>query len=78
MIVTFAFAQDGWKAEFDDICSKTGEAMSLSKEELKSLVEKCDKLMPKTEALDASQKKVYKKRLQKCRGLFVFMIESKN
>lgn len=80
--VVFVFCQNAnaeqdWKAEFDDICSKTNDAMSLTKEEIKSLVERCDKLKPIIEKLDESVKKVYLKRLQMCKDMLVFIIESK-
>lgn len=71
------YAQDSWKAEFDDICSKTGIAITFTKEELKALVDRCDKLKPTIETLDESQKKVYLKRLKMCRDMFIFAIESK-
>ncbi|MBI5050927.1 MAG: hypothetical protein HZC11_08700 [Nitrospirae bacterium] len=35
-----SYAENDWRAEFNDICSKTGTAMSLTKEELTSLVER--------------------------------------
>ncbi len=70
------FAQNDWKAEFDDICAKTDQAMTLSKEELITLVERCDKLKPSIEQLEETQKKVYLRRLQLCRNLFVFTIDT--
>jgi hypothetical protein len=72
-----AHAQDDWKAEFGDICSKTDDAMALTITEIKSLIERCDKLKPRIEKLDESTAKVYLKRLQMCKDLFVFVLESK-
>ncbi len=72
-----AYAQDDWKTEFEDICSKTNDAMALTKKELKTLIERCDKLKPLIEKLDEAPRKVYLKRLQACRDLFVFVLESK-
>ncbi len=74
--IALASAQDDWRAEFDDICSKTTDAMSLPKDEIKKLVERCDALKPRIEKLDESAAKVYLKRLQRCRSLFVFVLES--
>jgi hypothetical protein len=71
-----AHAQDDWKAEFDDICAKTADSLSLSKVELKGLIERCDKLKPRIEKLDESTAKVYLKRLQMCKDLYVFVLES--
>lgn len=33
-----AYAQEGWKAEFDNVCAKTDVAMTLSIEELTELL----------------------------------------
>lgn len=71
-----AFGQNDWKAEFDDICSRTDQAMDLSKEELSVLIERCDNLKPGIEQLEESQKKVYLRRLQLCRNLFAFALDS--
>jgi hypothetical protein len=72
------FGQNDWRAEFDDICSRTDQAMSLSKEELSALVERCDKLKPSIEQLEETQKKVYLRRLQLCRNLFAYTLDSLN
>jgi hypothetical protein len=72
-----ASAQDDWKKEFEDICSKTQDAMSFTPDELKSLVGRCDALKPRIEKLDETQKKVYSKRLKMCRDLLAFVLESK-
>jgi hypothetical protein len=68
-------AQDDWKAEFADICSKTEDPMALTKAEVKQLIERCDKLKPRIEQLDESAAKVYLKRLRMCRDLFAFVLE---
>ena len=72
------YAQDDWKTEFADICSKTDDPLVLSKEEVKTLIERCDKLKPRMEKLDESTAKVYLKRLQQCKDLFVFVAETKS
>ena len=72
-----ASAQDDWKKEFEDICSRTQDSMSFTPDELKSLVGRCDALRPRIEKLDETQKKVYLKRLQMCRDLLAFVLESK-
>jgi hypothetical protein len=43
---------------------------------LKGLIERCEKLRPRIEKLDESAAKVYLKRLQMCKDLFVFVLES--
>jgi len=72
-----ASAQDDWKKEFEDICSKTQDSMSFTPDELKSLVARCDALKPRIEKLEETQRKVYLKRLQMCRDLLAFVLESK-
>jgi hypothetical protein len=68
---------DAWRAEFDAICAKTQDAMTLSTRELKSLVERCHKLMPVIEKLDESQRKVFTTRLSACRKLYAFVLETR-
>ncbi len=71
------YAETDWKKEFEDICSKTQDAMVYSPEELRAFIERCDKIKPLIERLDDSQRKVYLRRLQMCRDLFAFALESK-
>ncbi len=72
-----ADAQEDWRKEFDDICGKTQDAMMFDAEELKSLVARCDRIKPLIEKLDETQRKVFLRRLQLCRELFAFALESK-
>jgi len=69
--------QEPWQKEFDDICSKTQDAMTFSQEELTSLISRCDALRPQFEKLDETRKKVYLERLRMCRGLYAYVLESK-
>ena len=66
-----------WHKEFDDICSRTEQAMSLSMEQLTRLIERCDALQPKIDRLDETQRKVFSGRLHQCRGLYAYVLESK-
>ncbi len=70
-------AVPAWKAEFEEICAHTSNATELSKAELTSLIDRCRKLEPALEKLDATEKKVYKKRLQMCRELYEYVLRSK-
>ena len=72
-----AHAQDDWKKEFDSVCARTQDADAMTPDELKNLVDRSDKLVPRIEKLDETQKKVYLKRLRMCRDLFAFVLESK-
>jgi hypothetical protein len=76
LVLQTVYAQD-WKNEFVDICGKTDNAMSLSKEELKQLIERCDRLRLTVENQEETEKKVYLKRLRLCRELFAYVLESK-
>jgi hypothetical protein len=72
-----AYGQDDWKTEFEAICGRTQEAAAMSIDELRTLVDRCDKLRPRIEQLDETRSKVYLKRLRMCRDLFAFVLESK-
>jgi hypothetical protein len=76
-VQTVAAADELWKAEFDQVCGQTENAADMSTEELKKAIERCDKLKPQIEALEASPRKIYLKRLQMCRNLFAFLLEGK-
>jgi cell division protein FtsB len=69
---------EGWQQEFDDICAKTQDAMTLTVAELKALVQRSDALEPRIEKLDETRRKVYLRRLKQCRGLYSYVLESKN
>lgn len=66
-----------WLAEFNDVCAKTEIAMTLSSEELKTLLDRCELLQPAIEAEDPSTRKVYLRRLQLCRDLYRYVLASK-
>ncbi len=72
-----AYAQGDWKTEFEAVCARTQEAGEMTADELKKIIDRCDRLMPRIEKLDETQKKVYRRRLQMCRELYAFMLESK-
>lgn len=71
------YAEEDWKSEFADICSKTEDAATLTAGELKNLIDRCERLKPLIEKLDETQRKIYLRRLQQCRDLLAFMLESK-
>jgi hypothetical protein len=72
-----AYAEVDWKSEYEDICGKTQDAMVYSSEELRHLIDRCDKIRPLVEKLEQTQRKVYLRRLQMCRDLFAFALDSK-
>lgn len=69
--------EESWKTTFDRTCGQTDNAAGMSVEELKKAVASCDALKPQIEALEATPRKIYLKRLQMCRNLFVYLLESK-
>ena len=69
--------EGGWKVEYDSVCSKTDLAMTLPREELSALIDRCDKLRPKIELEEESTRKIYLRRLQMCRELYKFVLEAK-
>jgi len=72
-----ARAEDAWFVEFESICAQTQDAMSLTTDELRALVSRCDRLKPQIEGLDPSRRKVYVKRLQQCRDLYQFVLDTR-
>jgi hypothetical protein len=69
--------QQAFQHEFDDVCGRTQDAMLLTKDELRDLMRRCDALVPKLTKLDETQRKVYKRRLEQCRGLFAYVLDTK-
>ncbi|HVP65492.1 MAG TPA: hypothetical protein VMT82_11400 [candidate division Zixibacteria bacterium] len=69
--------QETFLHEFDDVCSRTQDSMLLTKEQLKDLMRRCDALVTKLPKLDETRRKVYARRLEQCRGLFAYVLDSK-
>jgi hypothetical protein len=76
-LLSIAHGEETWKKEFEEICGNTDDSMKLSQDELKKLIAGCDRLKPSIEALEETPRKVYLKRLQMCKGLLLFVLESK-
>jgi hypothetical protein len=72
-----AAAKDGWKRDFDEVCAKTQDAMSLTSDELRALVARCDKLKPAIDALGETERRVVSRRLKECRNLYQFVLETR-
>ena len=75
--VSPAHAEEEWFAEFEAICAQTQDAMTLPDDALRALVARCDRLRPRIEALEPSRRKVWSKRLQQCRDLYQFVLDSR-
>lgn len=72
-----ARSEESWRADFEQTCSKTSDAMTLSLAELNTLLERCSSLQKIIETQEESVRKVYLKRLQLCRNLYAYMVEYK-
>jgi hypothetical protein len=72
-----AYGEEAWRTDFDAACAQSNDAMALSMPELKIVIEQCDRLQKKIESQEETVRKVYLKRLQMCRNLFVFVLETK-
>ena len=77
-VLSRARAEEDWGAEFESVCSRTQDAMTLSSDELRSLIARCDRLKPAIATLDESRRKVYAKRLKMCRDLYDFVLSSRD
>jgi hypothetical protein len=66
-----------WRVEFEAVCVKTDLALTLPSEELAELVARCDRLAERIGAEGEVVRKVFLRRLQSCRSLFVFVLESR-
>lgn len=72
-----AWPEEEWRPEFEAVCGKTDVSMTLSKEELKDLIKRCEKLEARIGAEEETVRKVYLRRLKMCRDLFGYVLESK-
>ena len=77
-LVRPARAEENWKKEFEEVCGKTDDSMNMTIDELKALMERCDKLKPLIESQEETTRKVYLRRLQMCRDLFAYVYEVKS
>ena len=72
-----AYGEEAWRTDFDVVCAQSNEAMALPVSELKKLIEKCDRLQKVIETQEETVRKVFLKRLQLCKNLYVFVLEAK-
>jgi hypothetical protein len=70
-----ARSDEPWLAEFEQTCSKTTDAMTLSVQELNALLERCGALQKIIETQEESVRRVYLKRLQMCRNLYAYVLD---
>lgn len=71
-------AQGDWKQEFAEVCGSTHNVMELSPAELRTFIDRCNRLEERLDELNGgqgSEKKVYATRLKMCRDLYVYTLE---
>ncbi|GFE60733.1 hypothetical protein [Geobacter sp. AOG2] len=73
-----AYCDELWRAEFDDTCAKTTDVMTLSTDELRALIGRCERLQKVIEQQDETVRKVFLKRLQLCKNLYIYVLEAKD
>jgi hypothetical protein len=66
-----------WRAEFDETCANTSDAMALAPAELEVLIAKCEHLQKIIGQLDESTRKVFLKRVLMCKNLYQYVLDSK-
>jgi len=66
-----------WEDDLTAVITQTDRVMTLSPEELQRLVAECDRLRPLIEALPETPRKVYRRRLEMTRNLFLFTLDAK-
>lgn len=78
LLVYGSFAEEAvWRNDFNEVCEKTTEAMALSPQELKALIEKCDRVQKALAGEQETVVKVYTKRVKMCRDLYRYVLDSK-
>jgi len=68
---------EGFKKEFEEVCSGTQNAMVLSTVELRTLLERCDRLRSLLPALNEPERKIYSKRVAACCNVYSFVLETR-
>jgi hypothetical protein len=66
-----------WRQEYDSLCGRTLETEGMTEQELVQLLGRCDKLKPRIENLEATERKVFLRRLQLCCDLYRYMLDVK-
>jgi hypothetical protein len=72
-----AYAQDDWKKEFDDACQVREDSDQLTREELQSIIKRCNALKPRIEKLEDPQRKVMLSRLKRCSEFYSYLLDMK-
>ena len=72
-----AQAAEAWQNDFDDVCSRTEDAMTFSADELKNIITRSDAVKTQIEQTsDESRRRVMLKRLKMCRDLYAYVLST--
>ena len=77
LIVPSHIFANSWQEEFERLCGATEQTENLSVEQVKDLINDCDKLLKVVQEQGGKQKKVYLFRLTKCRNFFEYVVSLK-
>lgn len=69
--------EESWKKQYNRLCGKSHEAVSMTEEDLASHIKQCDELLRTIDQSDYLRKKIYLFRIEKCRNFYQFLIDSK-
>ncbi len=70
--------EESWLRELDELCGSSQAAMTLSSEEVTTLVERCDRIIAEITGTDNPRKKLYLFRLERCRNFYQYIINLKS
>lgn len=73
-----AASEKDWKVELEEVCAKTDVSMTLSVEELENLITRCGGLEKRIGEEDKVVRKIYLRRVKRCKDLFVYVLQSKS
>ena len=76
MGVVPAFSDEPWMPEFEAICGRTQESGAMTPDEIREILARADKLKTVIEGSQSAGKGIYLRRLEKCRKLFEFVLQS--
>ncbi|HTY21514.1 MAG TPA: hypothetical protein VMC85_00165, partial [Desulfomonilaceae bacterium] len=66
-----------WEKEFQTVCSRTDDAMTLTDDQMRDFIARCDNLENRIGEVPGPGRKVFLRRLQMCRDLFVFTLATR-
>jgi hypothetical protein len=69
--------EESWKKEYNKICGKRHEAVSLSEEDLVNRVRQCNDMLNTIEESDYPRKKIFIFRFEKCRNFYQYLMDAK-